>query len=224
MILFLRRVCFSQTLLTLCTLLWWDRVVAYSSEELALLQFAGQITNFKVRYVMWTCAPLTYSSTATIAALHLSLSSLRYIAHDTVRVYLQDIAAAYQWHGWGLDNNTLCPPAQISTRQEVLCEPEYPGDIDQASQSWTGITCTPDGHVTCLSLPGYGLSGNISLLRDLAPLKDMQLLNIANNSFTGELVLTMPYIEWQTWCEVLAALQVGFAPLICRCLASKSTV
>lgn len=201
MILFLRRVCFSQTLLTLCTLLWWDRVVAYSSEELALLQFAGQISNFKVRYVTWTCVPLTYSSTATFAALHLSLSCLRYIAPDTVRVYLQNIAAAYQWHGWGLDNNTLCPFAQISTRQEVFCEPGYPGHIDQASQSWTGITCTPDGHVTCLSLPGYGLSGNISLLRDLAPLKDMQLLNIANNSFTGELVVTMPYIEWQT-CTV----------------------
>lgn len=150
MILFLRRVCFSQTLLTLCTLLWWDRVVAYSSEELALLQFAGQISNFK------------------------------------------NIAAAYQWHGWGLDNNTLCPFAQISTRQEVFCEPGYPGHIDQASQSWTGITCTPDGHVTCLSLPGYGLSGNISLLRDLAPLKDMQLLNIANNSFTGALPANLP--------------------------------
>ncbi len=121
--------------------------------------------------------------------LHLSLGPVRHTAPDTVRVYLQDVAAAYQWHGWGLDNNTLCPSAQISTRQEVLCEPGYPGDIDQASHSWTGITCTPDGHVTCLSLPGYGLSGNISLLHDLAPLTDMQLLNIANNSFTGELVL-----------------------------------
>lgn len=150
MIWFLPRACFSQALLTLCTLVWWDRVVAYSSEELALLQFAGHISNFK------------------------------------------DIAAAYQWHGWGLDNNTLCPSTQITTTQELSCEPGYPGGISQARQSWTGITCTPRGNVFCLSLPGYGLSGNISLLVDLAPLKDMQLVNIANNSFTGALPANLP--------------------------------
>jgi hypothetical protein len=193
MILSLRRVCFSQTLLNFCTLLWLDKVVAYSSEELALLHFAGQITNFKVRCVMWTCALLTDSAPAAVM-LRLSLVSLRYIALDTIRVFLKDVAAAYQWHGWGLDNNTLCPFSQISTTQQLLCEPGYPGYINQARQSWTGITCTPDGSVICLSLPGYGLSGNISSLLGLAPLKDMQLLNIANNSFTGELMLAI----WHT--------------------------
>ena len=100
-------------------------------------------------------------------------------------MYSQDVAAASQWQGWGQDNNTLCPSTQISTTQELLCEPGYPGGIEQASQSWTGVTCTPDGYVICLSLPGWGLSGNASSLLELGMLTRMQLLNLANNSLTG---------------------------------------
>jgi len=110
-----------------------------------------------------------------------------------VSVHLQEVAEANQWHGWGLDNNTLCPSTQISTTQELLCEPGYPGAIEQTKQSWTGVTCTPNGHVVCLTLPGYGLSGNMSSLVELAPLKDMQCLNLANNSLQGVFTVMMQH-------------------------------
>ncbi|DBA94632.1 TPA: hypothetical protein ACH3X1_002205 [Trebouxia sp. C0004] len=137
--------------LVLYTLLWYTTVSAYTSEEHALVQFAGQLSNFR------------------------------------------EVAAENDWHGWGLDNNTLCPSTQISTTQELMCEPGYPGGIDQASQSWTGVTCTPEGYAVCLSLPGFGLSGNVSLLLELAPLKSMQVLNLANNSLTGTLPSDLPW-------------------------------
>jgi len=80
----------------------------------------------------------------------------------------------------------LCPSRQISTYREQLCEPSYPGSINPHSQSWTGITCTPEGKVLCLSLPGWGLQGNASALEQLQSLHSLQLVNLANNSLTGE--------------------------------------
>jgi len=104
-------------------------------------------------------------------------------------VYLQEVAEAHQWQGWGLDNNTLCPPSQLTTSQELWCEPGYPGGIQHSSQSWTGVTCTPDGYVTCLSLPSWGLHGNASALLQLGALTHMQFLNLANNTLSGVYLL-----------------------------------
>ncbi len=99
---------------------------------------------------------------------------------------MQAVAASQSWQGWGLDNNTLCPANQVSTTQQLLCEPEYPGAIAQSTQSWTGVTCTPKGNVICVSLPGSGLKGNASAMLELSPLKEMQFINLANNSLAGD--------------------------------------
>ncbi|DBA85247.1 TPA: hypothetical protein ACH3X2_005947 [Trebouxia sp. C0005] len=105
----------------------------------------------------------------------------------------KEVTEAHQWQGWGLDNNTLCPPTQITTTQELWCEPGYPGGIQHSSQSWTGVTCTPDGYVTCLSLSSWGLHGNASALLQLAALTHMQFLNLANNTLTGVLPASFPH-------------------------------
>ena len=99
----------------------------------------------------------------------------------------QDLVSSPHWHGWGKDTNSLCPSRQITTYREQLCEPSYPGSIDPHSQSWTGISCTPEGKVLCLSLPGWGLQGNASALEQLQSLHSLQLVNLANNSLAGEL-------------------------------------
>lgn len=136
---------------------------------------------------------------------------------------LQEVAAANIWHGWGLDNNTLCPSTQISTTQELLCEPGYSGGIDQASQSWTGVTCTPNGHVMCLSLPGYNLIGNVSLLLELAPLESMQFLNMANNSLTG-----LSLMQFPTTAESSAVTQNSFGGAcsinMCNCFCRQLAI
>ena len=90
-----------------------------------------------------------------------------------------------QWQGWGKDSNILCPSAEVDTINEYLCFPNFPGEINATSQSWTGVVCTPSGTVLCVSLPGWGLTGNVSVLEELVPLQDMQLVNLANNSLTG---------------------------------------
>ncbi|KAL0041527.1 hypothetical protein WJX79_006423 [Trebouxia sp. C0005] len=77
----------------------------------------------------------------------------------------KEVTEAHQWQGWGLDNNTLCPPTQITTTQELWCEPGYPGGIQHSSQSWTG----------------------------LAALTHMQFLNLANNTLTGVLPASFPH-------------------------------
>ena len=109
---------------------------------------------------------------------------------------MQAVAKQKGWRGWGTDNNTLCPSSQISTTQELRCEPEYLLGIDHASQSWTGVTCTPDGFVVCVSLSGWGLTGNVSALVELGPLKQMQFLNLANNSLTGKLHTAIRQEHW----------------------------
>lgn len=113
--------------------------------------------------------------------------SARYprVRYPRVKPLLQDVAAANHWNGWGLDNNILCPPTQMSTTQELWCEPGYPGGVEHNSQSWTGVTCTPDGYVICLSLPDWGLHGNVSTILQLKTLTHMQFLNLANNTLTG---------------------------------------
>ena len=98
----------------------------------------------------------------------------------------QDFVSSPRWHGWGKDTNLLCPSTQISTYREQLCEPSHPGSIDPHSLSWTGVTCTPEGKVLCLSLPGWGLQGNASALEQLHSLHSLRLVNAANNSLTGE--------------------------------------
>ena len=98
---------------------------------------------------------------------------------------MQAVAEANGWHGWGFDNNTLCPENQVSTVQHLVCEPEYPHNVDATFHSWTGITCTPSGGALCLSLPGWGLTGNVSAIAALTPLTELQMVNLANNSLTG---------------------------------------
>ncbi len=97
----------------------------------------------------------------------------------------QEVYKSSQWQGWGKDSNILCPSIEVNTDNEYLCFPDYPGEINATSQSWTGVVCTPNGTVLCVSLPGWGLTGNVSVLEELVPLQDMQLLNLANNSLTG---------------------------------------
>ncbi|KAL0050250.1 hypothetical protein WJX82_007222 [Trebouxia sp. C0006] len=104
----------------------------------------------------------------------------------------QDLISSPHWHGWGKDTNFLCPSRQTVTYREQLCEPSYPGSIDPRSQSWTGITCTPEGKVLCLSLPGWGLQGNASALEQLQSLHSLQLVNLANNSLAGTLPASLP--------------------------------
>lgn len=106
----------------------------------------------------------------------------------------QDLVSSPHWHGWGKDTNVLCPSRQITTYREQLCEPSYPGSIDPNGQSWTGITCTPDGKVLCLSLPGWGLQGNTSALEQLQSLSSLQHVNLANNSLTGTLPASLSAI------------------------------
>ena len=120
------------------------------------------------------------------------------------------------WQGWGKDNNPLCNNSQAAITQELLCEPTFPGGIDPNAQSWTGVVCTPTGYVLCLSLPGWGLKGNVSATTQLAPLQTMQLLNLAGNSLTGIVQLhvktrTAIYVTVQT---------VIIHKVFCRCLAT----
>ncbi|DBA85248.1 TPA: hypothetical protein ACH3X2_005948 [Trebouxia sp. C0005] len=103
-----------------------------------------------------------------------------------------EVYQSSHWQGWGKDSNILCPSAQVDTDNEYLCFPDYPGEINATSQSWTGIVCTPNSTVLCISLPGWGLTGNVSVLEELVPLQDMQLLNLANNSLTGSLPDSLP--------------------------------
>lgn len=98
----------------------------------------------------------------------------------------QDTYSSSHWQGWGKDSNALCPSADILTDNEYLCFPDYPGEINATSQSWTGVVCTANGTVLCISLPSWGLTGNVNALEELAPLQDMQLVNLANNSLTGK--------------------------------------
>ena len=97
----------------------------------------------------------------------------------------QEVYKSSHWQGWGKDSNILCPATEVITDNDYLCFPNYPGEINATSQSWTGVVCTPNGTVLCLSLPGWGLTGKASALEELVPLQDMQLLNLANNSLTG---------------------------------------
>ncbi|DBA94631.1 TPA: Pollen receptor-like kinase 3, variant 2 [Trebouxia sp. C0004] len=96
------------------------------------------------------------------------------------------------WQGWGRDSNILCPSTEVNTDNDYLCFPNYPGTINATSQSWTGVVCTPNGTVLCVSLAGWGLTGNVNVLEELVPLQDMQLLNLANNSLTGSLPDMLP--------------------------------
>ena len=170
-------------LIPLYTVVWFTGVSAYLAEEEALLQFAGQLSNFEVRY----CSLLERLLTDQLIAILTppSVTTSEKTATSATMFCTQAVAATYHWQGWGLDNNTLCPSTQISVTHSMLCEPGYPGGIDQASQSWTGVTCTPNGAVICLSLPSLGLNGNISTLLKLSPLQSLQMLNLANNSLTG---------------------------------------
>ena len=98
---------------------------------------------------------------------------------------VQDVYSTNHWQGWGKDDNVLCPAAQVNTTDELLCYPDYPGEINATSQSWTGVVCTPNGTVLCLTLSSWGLQGKVGALEELGALQDMQFLNLANNSLSG---------------------------------------
>lgn len=152
------------------------------TEESALLDFADQLDNFQV-----LCNP---NLSWDYLLLHLSRSVIKpadLVLASTPADLAQDLISSPHWHGWGKDTNFLCPSRQTVTYREQLCEPSYPGSIDPRSQSWTGITCTPEGKVLCLSLPGWGLQGNASALEQLQSLHSLQLVNLANNSLAGDL-------------------------------------
>ena len=163
-----------------CCLTVASAVFAAQDEEQALLSFAEQFTNIKVNPCQspkaCTRRPLC-GSTLVNGPVCLRRSSIN----------LQAVSATAQWQGWGSDNNTLCPEAQQDTYQELLCEGSYPSNIQHARQSWTGITCTPDGHVICLNLAGWGLEGSAHALELLSPLRRLQMVNLAHNSLTGQL-------------------------------------
>lgn len=103
-----------------------------------------------------------------------------------------DVYSTNHWQGWGKDDNVLCPAAQVNTTDELLCFPDYPGEINATSQSWTGVVCTPNGTVLCLTLSSWGLQGSVGALEELGALQDMQFLNLANNSLSGSLPANLP--------------------------------
>lgn len=85
----------------------------------------------------------------------------------------------------------MCPSLQSPALSELLCEPDYPDALDPNNQSWTGVICSQDGSVRCLSLTNWGLAGDGDALLELAELAEVQMINLSNNSFTG-----MPIPEW----------------------------
>lgn len=97
--------------------------------------------------------------------------------------FLQEVAA--NWTGWGLDNNSICPAGQVSASSEYQCESTFPQAINPNNQSWTGVICSPDGNVLCLSLSAWGLSGDGSAMIELAALTEIQMIDLSNNLFTG---------------------------------------
>lgn len=97
----------------------------------------------------------------------------------------QEVTASEVWTGWGKDTRSMCPAGQVSASSEYFCEPDYPGAINPNNQSWTGVICSPDGSVLCLSLPNWGLAGTGDALIELAALQEVQMINLSNNSFTG---------------------------------------
>ncbi len=99
---------------------------------------------------------------------------------------IQDVFGDGQWQGWGRDNIMLCSSSQVSSTDALLCYPDYPGEMIATEQAWTGVVCTPNGTVLCLALPGWGLTGDVGALEELSPLQDMQFLNLANNSLSGD--------------------------------------
>ena len=178
--------CLSCPLLCLVGLLCLTGLSAFTTEEQALLQFAEQISNFDVSYLrslkqaaQQAARQASYSFLADLYAPSDNCTKISCIAA------FQEVYETRQWQGWGKDSNVLCPSAEVNTDNEYLCFPNYPGDINVTSQSWTGIVCTPNGTVLCISLAGWGLTGNVGVLEELVPLQDMQLLNLANNSLTG---------------------------------------
>ena len=92
---------------------------------------------------------------------------------------------AANWTGWGLDNNSICPAGQVSASSEYQCESTYPQALNPNNQSWTGVICSPDGNVLCLSLSTWGLSGDGSAMVELAALTEIQMIDLSNNRFTG---------------------------------------
>lgn len=80
----------------------------------------------------------------------------------------------------------MCPASQVSATSEYMCEPDYPGALNPNNQSWTGVICSPDGSVLCLSLPNWGLAADGSALLELAALQEVQMINLSNNTFSGE--------------------------------------
>ncbi len=122
---------------------------------------------------------------ATLYFLPLQVTNTPVYLAFKISAAFQEVYKSSQWQGWGKDSNILCPSVEVNTDNEYLCFPDYPGEINATSQSWTGVVCTPNGTVLCVSLPGWGLTGNVSVLEELVPLQDMQLVNLANNSLTG---------------------------------------
>lgn len=112
---------------------------------------------------------------------------------------MQDVYYSTGWTGWGRDDSTLCPAHQTDVVDSFLCQPSYPGGINASTQSWTGVVCTPNNTVLCLSLPSFNLTGNASALTALGPLQDMQVLNLANNSLQGiaYFCTVQPYMPWK---------------------------
>ena len=100
-------------------------------------------------------------------------------------VVLQGVFSSNHWQGWGKDSNIMCPPTQATATQELMCEPSYPGGLNPANMSWTGVVCTPAGTALCLSLPDAGLTGNVSVLQKLSPLNDTMLIDLSGNNLAG---------------------------------------
>ena len=94
----------------------------------------------------------------------------------------------------------MCPSLQTDAFDATVCQPDFTGSINATSQSWTGIVCTPNDTVLCLSLPSWNLAGNVSALQTLAPLQDLQVVNLANNSLQGATATNLQAIDGVTLC------------------------
>ena len=215
--------CLSCPLLCLVGLLCLTGLSAFTTEEQALLQFAKQISGFDVSYQgsRFQAVPGTVCMHAlfVFGKAVFPAASRTYYTNTTafsISGVFQEVYKSSHWQGWGKDSNILCPATEVITDNEYLCFPNYPGEINATSQSWTGVVCTPNGTVLCLSLPGWGLTGSVSALEELVPLHDMQLLNLANNSLTG----TCCQHCRQLSCSVRSSQN---AVQICRFLARYAT-
>ncbi len=152
-------------------------VTASVVEQQALLSFAQQLANFEVSQ----CARVP--ACGSLQRRHVLAAPC--LAH-------QEATNLWQKHSDHCRLSQLVLTGVVGARTIKSCAllPRSASfrccHVSTQIQSWTGVTCTPNGNVLCLDLVGWGLEGNVSALELLRPLQKMQMVNLANNRLSGE--------------------------------------